>query len=170
MNEFYIEQFVKKKTTKQDTAIPILTLILGSVMLIQYGVLNHVVTNFSLLMIILSLITVILSVVRLRSLDAEYEYLCTNGDFDFDKVIRKSKRKHLFSVDGDDVVVMAPIDAQEVAQYRGVKSYDLTSIDTESKVYKIVAKQGENMIAITFSPNKEMVEKMWTRFPRNVVK
>lgn len=170
MNEFYIEQFVKQKYTKKDIAIPILILILACLTFIQYTILSIYISSFSLVMIVLSLFTAILSVIRIRSLDMEYEYLCTNGDLDFDKVIRKCKRKHLFSINGENIVMMAPVNAQELTQYRGVKIFDFSDKESGNIVYKVVAKQGESMIAILFSPKPEMVEKMWTKFPRNVIK
>lgn len=170
MNEFYVEQLIKPKSTSGDKVAAVGPLIMGGLLLVKYTMFDTQITNISLVMIVVCLLIVILSVINTANLDKEYEYICTSGDFDFDKIIRKSKRKNLFSFTADDIVNLAPLEIDGHDQYRGVKEYDFSSKKAGIKLYKLVAKQGEDLVAIIFEPSPEMIEKVWTSFPRKVVK
>ena len=49
-----------------------------------------------------------------RNLNVEYEYVFVNGDLDIDKIMNKARRKRMFSVDADQMELLAPVGSVEL--------------------------------------------------------
>ena len=99
--------------------------------------------------------------------DNEYEYLLTNGEMDFDKIIAQRSRKRLVTVDLKT--------AKEFAEFT-----ENTELDTSAAIVSADDNTGENVwylrvdhkelgdTYVLFTPDEEMREAMIKFFPRQL--
>lgn len=99
--------------------------------------------------------------------DNEYEYLLTNGEMDFDKIIAQRSRKRLITVKLDT--------AKEFAEFT-----ENTELDKSASIVSADDNTGEDLwylrvdhkelgdTYILFTPNEEMREVMTKFFPRQL--
>ena len=102
--------------------------------------------------------------------DLEYEYLYVNGDLDIDKIMHKAKRKRVFSMNVNDLEVLAPIDAIELRQYQRAKVLDYSSGTGRGRLYALVVTDHGQQKKIIFEPNDTIVEGFFLLAPRKVVR
>ena len=103
----------------------------------------------------------------------EYEYSYFDGDLRFAKVIGKSRRKALGEYSIDDVVQIAPAGDRSVYKYENDKNLaykDLTSGDSDAKVYELIAKGEKGLVRYEFEPDDEMLDEVMVKYPRSVVR
>ena len=95
MDDFYTEQLIKKQADSKDT--------LKKVGLIALTVVSVLLVFVIPVGIILPVVMIVIDVLMFRNLNVEYEYVFVNGDLDIDKIMNKSRRKRMFSVDADQM-------------------------------------------------------------------
>ena len=108
----------------------------------------------------------------LPNFDLEYEYLYIDKEISIDKIMSKEKRKHVMTVDLNNMEIIAPINSHELDQYkaRGLKTYDFTSNTENAKVYSVVCTNGnEGTVMVNVEPNEEMLHAIKNVFPRKVL-
>ena len=142
MGDFYTEQLVKRQKASSTTLIKAILIILTVlsvvlIFMIPFGIIGPV-------------IMIALDVFLFRSMDVEYEYLFVNGSLDIDKIMAKSRRKNMFSMEMTDLEMMAP------SGMPGADTYEL-----------IVVNNGEKK-KIIFEPNKTVCEGLKMLAPRKV--
>ena len=120
--------------------------------------------------IILPVALIVIDVFVFRGLNLEYEYLFVNGDLDIDKIMNKSKRKRVFSMNVADMEVLAPVNAGELMQFQRAKVSDYTSNTGNADVYAMVVLEKGVHRKILFEPNEEIVEGFYMMAPRKVVR
>lgn len=162
MSDFYTEQLIKKKMTGKDIMIKI-----G---MIALTVLSVLVVFIFPMGIILPVALIVIDVFVFRGLNLEYEYLFVNGDLDIDKIMNKSKRKRVFSMNVADMEVLAPVNAGELMQFQRAKVSDYTSNSGNADVYAMVVLEKGVHRKILFEPNEEIVEGFYMMAPRKVVR
>ena len=152
MGDFYTEQLVKRQKASSTTLIKAILIILTVlsvvlIFMIPFGIIGPV-------------IMIALDVFLFRSMDVEYEYLFVNGSLDIDKIMAKSRRKNMFSMEMTDLEMMAPSGSPEGTDYSsgmpGADTYEL-----------IVVNNGEKK-KIIFEPNKTVCEGLKMLAPRKV--
>ena len=116
MSDYYTEQLIKKQTTMKDVFLKAL--------LVSLSIVSVLIVFLFPLGIIIPVAVIAATVILIRRLDVEYEYLYVNGDLDIDKIMHKAKRKRVFSMNVNDLEVLAPIDAIELRQYQRAKALD----------------------------------------------
>ncbi len=103
----------------------------------------------------------------IKSFDVEYEYICTNGDLDIDKITAKSRRKRLISVDLKNTIDFGQINGENLKKEYSI--VDSTSGDSEDESYFIVYKDTKyGMCNILITPNEDMLETIKTYLPRTI--
>ena len=105
--------------------------------------------------------------------NVEYEYTYYDGDLNIAKIKNKAKRKHIVSVNMEDVITIAPKGDRSVYKYETDKSYkyrDLTSGSASAKVYELIFKGEKGMCRYEFEPDEEMLDAIRIKYPRSVVK
>ena len=162
MDDFYTEQLIKKQTDTKDT--------LKKVGLIAVTVLSVFLAFITPVGIILPIILIIVDVLVIQSLNVEYEYVFVNGDLDIDKIMNKSRRKRMFSVDADQMELLAPVGAVELMQYKKVKTDDYTSGTGNVQVYGLIISDKGEVKQILFEPNETIVEGFFVKAPRKVIR
>lgn len=93
-----------------------------------------------------------------QNAEVEFEYVHTNGDFDIDKVIANSSRKHVVTVDLSRVDLIAPVDSPELERFHHLKVADYSAKDPENPPYGMVCtlKDGKKLLLL------QLDEKMLT--------
>lgn len=162
MNDFYSEHLVKKKREGKETVLKVLMIVLTVIcflfnLFIPFG-------------IVLVCILIVVDVVLFRRMDIEYEYMYLNGELDIDMVIHKERRKKLCTVQMEDVVIAAPSGSEELAGYQRIAVTDYSSRSADAQTFEIVCNISGEKRRIRLEPKEEMIEDMWMRAPRKVVR
>ncbi|MDD6035431.1 MAG: DUF6106 family protein [Lachnospiraceae bacterium] len=165
MNNLYTEASVKKKVTVGDTVI-------------KCGVFAVVITLLAIgllfwnsLFIVLGIAGGALAFAFLPRLSVVYEYIFCDGQLDFDKIMAGEKRKHLYRLDLDQVLIVAPENSHELDCYKNnnsAKKLDFSSREKDHRVYCIVESAGEQQTLVYFEPNEKMLSYMKQKAPRKV--
>lgn len=164
MNNLYTEANVKKKVTTKDTMIKC-AVIAAVAALLVVGVLG-----LSMMLILLGIIGAACAYTFLPRLSVVYEYIFCDGQLDFDKIMAGEKRKHLYRLDFDNVVIMAPANSHALDQYRqnDAKVLDYSSLEKDHKVFGIVESAGEKQTLIYFEPDEKMISYIKQKSPRKL--
>ena len=160
MSDFYTEQLIKKQTTGKDRMIKILLILLTVV-----SVLIIFIFPFG---IILPVALIALDVFMFQRMDVEYEYLFVNGSLDIDKIMAKSRRKNMFSMEMTDLEMMAPSGSPELRPYQGLKGTDYSSGMPGADTYELIVVNNGEKKKIIFEPNKTVCEGLKMLAPRKV--
>lgn len=105
-----------------------------------------------------------------KRLNYEYEYIFCDGQIDFDKIIASSKRKTMIKIDMENMEICGPVNDSQLASYRTLKTKNFSSNQKDAKIYAIIVKVNNEKIRILFDPSPKMLEAMWTKSPRKVLR
>lgn len=165
MNDLYTEASVKKKVTATDTLIKVVAIVVIAVAVL-YGFLFN-----KLLITLLGVVGTFVAYTMLPRLNVMYEYVFCDGQLDFDKIMAGEKRKHMYRLDFDQVLIMAPENSHALDGYKSnpaAKKLDFTSLEKDRKVYCIVVSAGELQTLVYFEPNEKMISYIKQKAPRKV--
>ena len=162
MSEFYTELLVKRKQGAKElfvkiSLIALILLVIPTIFIFTFG-------------LVLVVITIGLAAFMFARLDVEYEYLYFNGDLDVDVIFHKTKRKRVFTVNVSEMEIVAPINAIEVKHYEKLKTYDYSSGTRSGNEYVIIVSQNGQKGRVIFEPNEKIVEDLFWRAPRKVIR
>ena len=161
MNESYVEQLIKQKTTmptRVKRAAISLLILLG--LLLCW-------LSFAAIPLLLALIALTVWLWKRTSL--EYEYLYYAGDIDIDKIMGRQKRKRVLSTDIKNMEVLAPTGSVELQRYQDLKVVDCSS-NTGNPTYEMVVMMKGQKVRVKFEPKEEIVDGMRMYDPRKVFK
>lgn len=102
----------------------------------------------------------------IKNFDIEYEYICTNGELDIDKIIAKSRRKRLITVD-----IKGAVDFGSANGMNFKKEYsiiDASSGENKGSYYITCKSSKYGMCYVIISPNEDMLEVIKTYLPRTI--
>ena len=156
----YTEKLEKKQKASSTTLIKAILIILTVlsvvlIFMIPFGIIGPV-------------IMIALDVFLFRSMDVEYEYLFVNGSLDIDKIMAKSRRKNMFSMEMTDLEMMAPSGSPELRPYQGLKGTDYSSGMPGADTYELIVVNNGEKKKIIFEPNKTVCEGLKMLAPRKV--
>lgn len=161
MNETYYEVLIEKKTSPILKFGQILTAVLAGIFALTMfmGIIWGVIlaAAFGVASYFLSLYSVV-----------EFEYLYIDKELQIDRILARSKRKRMETLDLNELVVLAPLRSHEVDYYRkqDVKRGDYSSGEeaNEQNKYLLVVDKKQ----IIFEPTEEMVKTIRMFAPRKV--
>lgn len=165
MNDLYTEASVKKKVTAMDTFIKVITVFVVAVLLAGGFLFGK--TLFGLL----GALGIVFAYYLIPRLSVVYEYVFCDGQLDFDKIMAGEKRKHMYRLDFDQVLIMAPANSHALDSYKSnpaAKKLDFTSLEKDRKVYCIVESAGDIQTLVYFEPNEKMISYIKQKAPRKV--
>ena len=162
MNDFYSEHLVKKKTEAKDLLVKIIMIFMTVFCIIFCRVIP--------LGIVLSALMIAADVFIFRMLDIEYEYMYLNGEIDIDIIMHKERRKKLCTVNIEDAELIAPANSPEMAIHKSVPALDYSSKMPNAQTYVILVNARGVRKRIIFEPKAEVIEDMWLRAPRKVIR
>lgn len=102
----------------------------------------------------------------IKNFDVEYEYICTNGELDIDKIIAKSRRKRLTTVDIKGANDFGRLNDADINKEYSV--IDASSGETENSYYIACKDPKFGMCYVIISPNEDILEIIKTYLPRNI--
>lgn len=163
-DEVYAEWLVKCKKPAYITPLKVLVCIL-----LALSVLSMLFVWFGFIFVIL--FGAAFYVLGLMS-NQEYEYIFVAGELDIDRILGAQNRKRKCKLNMDEVELIAPWNASELAGLKGkpgMKITDYSSRMHQEKTYGIVChKEGETKL-IVFEPNEKMIQEMKRCAPRKVI-
>lgn len=163
MSDFYTEQLIKKRTDGKDIAMKIL--------LIAVTVISFFIAFLMPFLLLLPIVLIAADIFLFRRMDVEYEYIYINGDLDIDKVMHKEKRKHMLSMNVQDMELLAPEGSFQLQSYRTGKVYDYSSGDPAATGrYVLVFTRSGETVKVLFEPNRDLVEGFFLLAPRKVIR
>ncbi len=164
MNDLYTEASVKKRVTATDTLIKVVVVVALVAMILAGFLFNKLIT-------ILGVVGIFVAYYLLPQLNVMYEYVFCDGQLDFDKIMAGEKRKHMYRLDFDHVLIMAPANSHALDGYKSnpaAKKLDFTSLEKDRKVYCIVESSGDLQTLVYFEPNEKMISYIKQKAPRKV--
>jgi len=165
MNDLYTEASVKKRVTATDTLIKVVVIVVIAVAVL-YGFLFN-----KMLITLLGVVGAFFAYTMLPRLNVMYEYVFCDGQLDFDKIMAGEKRKHMYRLDFDQVLIMAPESSHALDGYKSnpaAKKLDFTSLEKDRKVYCVVVSAGDLQTLVYFEPNEKMISYIKQKAPRKV--
>ncbi len=158
-NDFYAECLVSRAPTGGDTAKKLL-IGLGT------AILSAASFWFILFPISLFIIVGIFygAYYLMTGVDAEYEYILTNGDLDIDKIIGKRKRKRLVSASIDTFTAFGKL--SEAGDFSGTTV--LAAGSSGEDYYADFVHKTEGNVRIIFTPNEKVLDGMELFLPRQL--
>lgn len=161
MNEVFLEQLIKRKTTSKS--------IVAKVALVFFTVLIFVATMIIPFALVIGIIMVIVDVYVFKMFDLEFEYTYIKGELSVDKIMGKERRKKAASFDLTQLEIVAPTDSYLLDSYRNVnKVYDFSSLEPDHKVYAMVLHQNTGNVKVLFEPNGDILNAMRDAHPRKI--
>ena len=164
MSDLYSELLVKKKRTAKDN-------------LIKYGMIGLtalLVAAGLFLMPLLLIAAIVVGVAAyfiIPGTDLEFEYLFVNGELDIDKIMAKTKRKKVKTLNLQEADLMAPLNSHRMDYYNGnqkLKVLDFSSGDPEHKRYAIIMRDGGETCKIIIEPDEALAKNMRNCAPSKV--
>ncbi|MBQ8316184.1 MAG: hypothetical protein IJ427_00555 [Lachnospiraceae bacterium] len=165
MNDLYTEASVKKKVTAMDTFIKVITVLVVALLLAAGFFLGQTILGF------LGALGLVFAYYLIPRLSVVYEYVFCDGQLDFDKIMAGEKRKHMYRLDFEQVLIMAPANSHALDSYKSnpaAKKLDFTSLEKDRKVYCIVESSGDIQTLVYFEPNEKMISYIKQKAPRKV--
>lgn len=161
--EQFIETTVYRKNNMKDYALCfiscVLPILVGTyLIMLTYGLKN---TGLLMVAIVISAILYYVSYKIFNSFNVDYEYSIVEDEIRFAKIINKSKRRELLTVNRSNIKIIARVNDKEHSSALAGhidKKYSLIS-QTNNDYYFMLAstKQGKS-ICVFFEPNEKMCE------------
>ena len=154
-HDVYIEQAVSQKLRKINNGLSVLC-----VLFILWSLFLEIAT-FNLAFTILIVLFIVLIVYLQNNKQTDFDYIYTNGVFEIDKITGGSRRKNLFAIDIEHLVVVAPAKSEPVMPYVGkrMKTLDCTSHEEVPYYTMIIHNPAKDEDwKILFEPKMEFLE------------
>jgi len=161
MNEVFIEQLIKRKTTSSS--------ILAKAGLIVLTLLVFLATMVIPFALVIGLVMIFVDAYVFKMFDLEFEYTYIKGEISVDKIMGKERRKKAASFDLTQLEIVAPKESYLLDSYKNAsKVYDFTSLEPDHKVYAMVLHQNSGYVKVLFEPNGEILNAMRDAHPRKI--
>lgn len=161
MGDIFVEQLVKRQTQSGQKGMIFLLSLLAAVLCFAGFFFNNII-------LLPAAVLIVIAVLYYRNSDIEYEYCLVNTQFDVDKIIAKSKRKQLLSVDLKDLEVAAPVNSERLSRLNNLKTYDFTSGVENVQTFALVVRTDKETIKIIINPNNKFMDAVYKMAPRKV--
>jgi len=158
MNDVFKEQMVKQATTMKANLVKAGAIVLTVIIFFVCFSIQSLQTFFPFILLAVGFGDYLL----FGMFNCEFEYILTNGDLDVDVIYGKSRRKRVFTGDLKSVEIMCHVDdmGYEAVFKTAVVKKDCSDGKPSKNTYKFVAPCKGKMMAITFTPNDEMLKLM----------
>lgn len=169
--DIFIEQLVKKQKTNIDRLKEIGIIFLSILIFVIAFFLSRIFINFAIFLIAIAVGALFLGYYIIKRINIEFEYIFTNGELDIDKIIARTSRKNLLTVN--------------VKSFDSFGTYDLKKQDKfKNQNYKIVfagdyiqnknlyyatfnMKNQQGRCLLIFTPDQQILSQIKKYLPRN---
>lgn len=163
MSDLYSELLVKKERTIKDKLVKG-----GLIALVVICALVGIVMPF---LLFVAIALGIAAYFIIPGTDLEFEYLFVNGELDIDKIMSKSKRKRVKSLNISECDLMAPLNSHRMDYYNSnqkLKVQDFSSGNPEHKRFAIIARDGADTCKVIIEPDETLAKTMRNTAPSKV--
>ena len=155
MMDIFTEYIVKHRLEAKDVLIQIGTGFLAMILtVLAFGLTAIPGISFLITLIIAGIWYGAYWVIKSRYV--EYEYILTNSALDFDKIMARSKRKRLLSLDLKEIEILAPVN-NDAYKNQVTKIYDCTG-DGKNGVYFIDFMGERGRERVLFQPSEKILD------------
>lgn len=164
MSDLYYELLVKKETTAKDKLIKYGLYVLVALFVFA-GLFIHP------LLLLAAIAAGVACYFIVPGTDVEYEYLFVNGELDIDKVMSKSKRKKVTSLDLTQADLIAPVTSHRMDYYNGnqkMKTVDYSSGNPDHKRFAVITRIGTESCRVIIEPDEKMAQSIKNSAPSKV--
>ncbi len=165
----FAEQLVKKQSTSMDE-LKKMCIIAGTVILTVVSL--YLAFTVIPIAAVLPILFIYLGIYFFKMCSVEYEYSCTNGTLDIDKILGRSKRVSLLSVEVSAFTVFGRADECENAD--GITTFSATGLslmetDEEPVTYYAEFEHPDHgKCCLFFTPDERMRETIIPFLPRKL--
>ena len=155
--DLFMEHIVKHKRTGKDYGIIAGIVLLGAILLFfsQIMLTNQFLASLWLLVAAGIIFFVVFFIKRT---DIEFEYILTNNELDIDKIMAKSSRKRIYTIDFSAIDICAPVESHKREfEKRPFKTMDFTG-SGEGKIYFIDTTSETGTTRVLIEPPEEYIE------------
>lgn len=165
-SDIVCEQLVKKKNGPKQIIAGALTVSFGFLLSwILFDVANVLIDRTGMLGVILLVVGIALTVFFVRFIiGVEYEYSFVNGELTIDKILAKSKRKHLTDIKVKTFEKLGKYDPEKVNKLKVdvVRDYSVDKYDTNSIYAYFKDETSGRKTLLIFTPNQKLIDSMKT--------
>ncbi len=166
MSDVFLEQLIKKrednKTRLKKFAVLVPAIVIAIVI---YKI------SFSIFLFVAP-IAFFLILRFLNRQNIEYEYIFTSGELDIDKIINKTSRKHILSINVREFSIMVKKDLEkdypELNKFD--KVYDYSSGSNNDNIYIAMYRYDGYSIRLIFEPNEKLISAIRMYIPNKLKK
>ena len=165
MSDLYSELLVKKERTAKDR------LVKGSIIALIVLLVLAGLFIMPLLLIAAIVLGVCAYLFIFPGTDLEFEYLFVNGELDIDKIMAKSKRKRVKSLNVTECDIMAPLNSHRMDYYNGnqkMKTLDFSSGIEDHKRYAMIIRDSGETCRVILELDDELANTMKNSAPSKV--
>ena len=160
--DIFVEQLVKKKHGPKDYAI-IAAAIIGTIIIVFLSLRVPLFTFF----IWIAVFFVAYYLIASRNL--EFEYSVTNGSITIDKIINRSKRKQVLTVDAHEIEEIGKFRPELIKEKPNFKPCFVSEYDSGKDAWYFCAHTTKNgNMLVVFSPESKTMEAIKPFIPRQV--
>lgn len=157
MSEIFNEQLVKREPQSMDVIKKVIFVVVA--IIVVFAVLLTQLFFFVALVVIVE--GFILRFL-FQGMNLEFEYIMTNHELDIDKIISKSKRKHMHTLNVKSIIAMAKY--QEMDKSTEFKSFDkkvnVSSGVLKDNTYAFIINEDRKRVLVIFEPNEKILKSM----------
>ena len=166
--DLFVEQIVAKKKSTKET---VLQLFIWWVAIMLAVVLIYLMFAIRIggILFFVAMIGEVFGAYRLSSrFNIEYEYAVTNGYFDIDKIIAKSRRQRVLSTTCREFETFGRYDAKEHAGKNYKTRLIACTENAENQWYATVNTKDTGYTLVVFTPNEKVLGALKRYVPRQV--
>ncbi len=165
--DLFVEQIVEKKKSIKEKVLQILIWLVAVNLIALLLVMTFYVT-FNILCFLGMVGTAFGAYKLSNQFNIEYEYAVTNGYFDIDKIVAKSKRQRMLSTTCRDFETFGRYDEKKHAGKNYSTRLFACSEDEEDKWYVTLHSKENGHMLIVFTPNEKILAALKKYIPRQV--
>ncbi len=163
MKDVYVEWLVKRQRTLTDKLIRMVAMFFSVLSILL------LIMTAELLVMIAAIVICVLTYVAYNYTDVEYEYIYVSGELAIDRIMSKSRRKRVETLDTSRIEVVAPLNSPYLDghKHKKYRQCDYTSgIRTQnSHIFVMYHTEGKKII---LEPNRELMVALKDNLPHKV--
>lgn len=164
MKDVYVEWLVKKERSLSDTLVRVFSIVVAFL-----GLSLFMLTG-SVILLVVGILAIAFTYFAFTYTDVEYEYVYVTGELGIDRILARSRRKRIETLDLSKVEVVAPEKSPKLDGYahKKYKVLDYSTCDKKNPhrhVFVMYYMDGKKII---LEPNRELIEAMRDAAPHKV--
>ena len=170
--EVFTEQLVAKKLTTSSMILKALIFLAAGLLAIILFFVSLVVGSWSFIALFAAAGVCYGAWILIKSFSIEYEYILTNTDLDIDKIVGKSRRKRIISLNLKNLEIMAPINESHKRELENpnVKfKLDARASDANTACFIKIMHEKKGLMLLLFDPNEKIIHGIKSAAPRKVL-